>query len=60
MKVSETNRKYAAFTYSLISNLQVADLGCADCTLLWMLKFCSCIEVLAGLDVCASVMKEKM
>ncbi|KAM6343693.1 small RNA 2'-O-methyltransferase [Alca torda] len=39
---------------------KVADLGCADCTLLWMLKFCSCIEVLAGLDICASVMKEKM
>ncbi|XP_040467136.1 small RNA 2'-O-methyltransferase [Falco naumanni] len=39
---------------------KVADLGCADCTLLWMLKSCSCIEVLAGLDICASVMKEKM
>ncbi|NWX14826.1 HENMT methyltransferase, partial [Aegotheles bennettii] len=39
---------------------KVADLGCADCTLLWMLRFCSCIEVLAGLDICASVMKEKM
>ncbi|NXD78124.1 HENMT methyltransferase, partial [Halcyon senegalensis] len=39
---------------------KVADLGCADCTLLWMLKFCSCIEVLAGLDICASVMREKM
>ncbi|NWX51853.1 HENMT methyltransferase, partial [Steatornis caripensis] len=39
---------------------KVADLGCADCTLLWMLKFCSCIEVLAGLDICASVMKGKM
>ncbi|KFV90153.1 Small RNA 2'-O-methyltransferase, partial [Eurypyga helias] len=39
---------------------KVADLGCADCTLLWTLKFCSCIEVLAGLDICASVMKEKM
>ncbi|KAK0687569.1 HENMT methyltransferase, partial [Pygoscelis papua] len=39
---------------------KVADLGCADCTLLWMLKFCNCIEVLAGLDICASVMKEKM
>ncbi|NXC18707.1 HENMT methyltransferase, partial [Corythaeola cristata] len=39
---------------------KVADLGCADCSLLWMLKFCSCIEVLAGLDICASVMKEKM
>ncbi|NWI92807.1 HENMT methyltransferase, partial [Pitta sordida] len=39
---------------------KVADLGCADCRLLWMLKFCSCIEVLAGLDISASVMKEKM
>ncbi|NXN90883.1 HENMT methyltransferase, partial [Rhinopomastus cyanomelas] len=39
---------------------KVADLGCADCTLLWMLKFCRCIEVLAGLDICASVMKDKM
>ncbi|KAM9378987.1 small RNA 2'-O-methyltransferase [Phaethornis superciliosus] len=39
---------------------KVADLGCADCTLLWMLKFCSCIEVLAGLDICESVMKENM
>ncbi|NXW57622.1 HENMT methyltransferase, partial [Eurystomus gularis] len=39
---------------------KVADLGCADCTLLWMLKFCNCIEVLAGLDIRASVMKEKM
>ncbi|KAF1589929.1 Small RNA 2'-O-methyltransferase, partial [Eudyptes moseleyi] len=39
---------------------KVADLGCADCTLLWMLKFCNCIEVLAGLDISASVMKEKM
>ncbi|XP_074954394.1 small RNA 2'-O-methyltransferase [Phalacrocorax aristotelis] len=39
---------------------KVVDLGCADCTLLWMLKFCSCIEVLAGLDICASVMKENM
>ncbi|XP_071607095.1 small RNA 2'-O-methyltransferase isoform X3 [Heliangelus exortis] len=39
---------------------KVADLGCADCTLLWMLKFCSCIEVLTGLDICASVMKENI
>ncbi|NXE53123.1 HENMT methyltransferase, partial [Casuarius casuarius] len=39
---------------------KVADLGCADCTLLWMLKFCSCIEVLAGLDICENVMKKKM
>ncbi|NXH16984.1 HENMT methyltransferase, partial [Bucco capensis] len=39
---------------------KVADLGCADCTLLRMLKSCSCIEVLAGLDSCASVMRENM
>ncbi|XP_039341066.1 small RNA 2'-O-methyltransferase isoform X6 [Mauremys reevesii] len=39
---------------------KVADLGCADCTLLWMLKFCKCIEVLAGLDIRENVMKEKM
>ncbi|KYO19249.1 small RNA 2'-O-methyltransferase [Alligator mississippiensis] len=39
---------------------KVADLGCADCSLLWMLKFCKCIEVLAGLDICENVMKEKM
>ncbi|KFP87522.1 Small RNA 2'-O-methyltransferase, partial [Acanthisitta chloris] len=39
---------------------KVADLGCADGSLLRMLKFCSCIEVLAGLDICASVMEEKM
>ncbi|XP_029887948.1 small RNA 2'-O-methyltransferase isoform X4 [Aquila chrysaetos chrysaetos] len=25
-----------------------------------MLKFCSCIEVLSGLDICTSIMKEKM
>ncbi|XP_069718136.1 small RNA 2'-O-methyltransferase isoform X2 [Phaenicophaeus curvirostris] len=39
---------------------KVADLGCADCTLLWILKRCSCIEVLAGLDVCATVMKKNI
>ncbi|XP_074859082.1 small RNA 2'-O-methyltransferase isoform X2 [Carettochelys insculpta] len=39
---------------------KVADLGCADCTLLWMLKFCNCIEVLAGLDIRENVMREKM
>ncbi|NXX39619.1 HENMT methyltransferase, partial [Tricholaema leucomelas] len=39
---------------------KVADLGCADCKLLWMLKFCSCIEVLVGLDISANTMKEKM
>lgn len=52
--------KCTALTCCLISNSQVADLGCADCTLLCMLKFCSCIEVLAGVDICGSVMKEKM
>ncbi|XP_074923942.1 small RNA 2'-O-methyltransferase isoform X2 [Chelonoidis abingdonii] len=39
---------------------KVADLGCADCTLLWMLKFCKCIEVLAGLDIRENVMKGRM
>uniref|UniRef100_A0A8C3SQL6 Small RNA 2'-O-methyltransferase n=1 Tax=Chelydra serpentina TaxID=8475 RepID=A0A8C3SQL6_CHESE len=39
---------------------KVADLGCADCTLLWMLKFCKCIEVLAGLDIRENVMKERI
>ncbi|NWH56140.1 HENMT methyltransferase, partial [Geococcyx californianus] len=39
---------------------KVADLGCADCSLLWMLKYCSCVEVLAGVDVCANIMKENM
>ncbi|XP_063154428.1 small RNA 2'-O-methyltransferase [Candoia aspera] len=39
---------------------KVADLGCADCRLLWMLKFCNCIEVLVGLDINEEVMKEKM
>ncbi|XP_066480652.1 small RNA 2'-O-methyltransferase [Tiliqua scincoides] len=39
---------------------KVADLGCADCRLLWMLKFCNCIEVLVGLDINEDVMKEKM
>ncbi|KAH0618352.1 hypothetical protein JD844_017467 [Phrynosoma platyrhinos] len=39
---------------------KIADLGCADCKLLWMLKFCNCIEVLVGLDISEDVMKEKM
>ncbi|XP_042320347.1 small RNA 2'-O-methyltransferase isoform X2 [Sceloporus undulatus] len=39
---------------------KVADLGCADCMLLWMLKFCNCIEVLVGLDISEDVLKEKM
>ncbi|XP_048353204.1 small RNA 2'-O-methyltransferase isoform X2 [Sphaerodactylus townsendi] len=39
---------------------KVADLGCADCRLLWMLKFCNCIEILVGLDISEDVMKEKM
>ncbi|XP_054837825.1 small RNA 2'-O-methyltransferase [Eublepharis macularius] len=39
---------------------KVADLGCADCRLLWILKFCNCIEMLVGLDISEDVMKEKM
>ncbi|XP_005997796.1 small RNA 2'-O-methyltransferase [Latimeria chalumnae] len=39
---------------------KVVDMGCADCTLLWKLKFCNCIEVLAGLDIDADTMKEKI
>lgn len=39
---------------------KVADLGCADCSLLWMLKFCKCIEELVGLDICEDEMKGKM
>ncbi|XP_039185572.1 small RNA 2'-O-methyltransferase [Crotalus tigris] len=39
---------------------KVADLGCADCSLLWMLKFCNCIEELVGLDISEEVMKENM
>ncbi|XP_032073162.1 small RNA 2'-O-methyltransferase [Thamnophis elegans] len=39
---------------------KVADLGCADCRLLWMLKFCNCIEELVGLDISEEAMKENM
>ncbi|XP_043942002.1 small RNA 2'-O-methyltransferase [Protopterus annectens] len=39
---------------------KVADLGCADCSLLWKLKFFRCIELLVGLDIDANVMQEKM
>ncbi|XP_015679511.1 small RNA 2'-O-methyltransferase [Protobothrops mucrosquamatus] len=39
---------------------KVADLGCAGCNLLWMLKFCNCIEELVGLDISEEVMKENM
>ncbi|XP_026555918.1 small RNA 2'-O-methyltransferase isoform X2 [Pseudonaja textilis] len=39
---------------------KVADLGCADCRLLWMLKFCNCIEELVGLDMNEEVMKENL
>ncbi|XP_067892644.1 small RNA 2'-O-methyltransferase isoform X2 [Heterodontus francisci] len=39
---------------------QVADLGCAECTLLSRLKFCSCIEVLVGVDTNLELLKEKM
>ncbi|XP_054240482.1 small RNA 2'-O-methyltransferase [Indicator indicator] len=57
-----SNQRYQ-FVKDLVEKYKpkkVADLGCADCKLLWMLKFCSCIEVLVGLDSCESVMKEKM
>ncbi|XP_078416758.1 small RNA 2'-O-methyltransferase [Cetorhinus maximus] len=39
---------------------KVADLGCAECTLLTRLKFCSCIEVLVGVDTDLELLKEKM
>uniref|UniRef100_A0A2D4GWU2 Small RNA 2'-O-methyltransferase n=1 Tax=Micrurus corallinus TaxID=54390 RepID=A0A2D4GWU2_MICCO len=39
---------------------KVADLGCANCRLLWMLKFCNCIEELVGLDINEEVMKENL
>ncbi|XP_029473454.1 small RNA 2'-O-methyltransferase isoform X2 [Rhinatrema bivittatum] len=39
---------------------KVADLGCGECSLLWQLKFCSSIEVLAGIDINEDVMKEKI
>ncbi|XP_078075169.1 small RNA 2'-O-methyltransferase [Mustelus asterias] len=39
---------------------KVADLGCAECTLLSRLKFCSCIEVLVGVDTDLEVLKENM
>lgn len=39
---------------------KVADLGCADCSLLWKLKFFRYIELLIGLDIDADVMQEKM
>ncbi|XP_060058157.1 small RNA 2'-O-methyltransferase isoform X2 [Erinaceus europaeus] len=33
------------------SNTEVADLGCGDSSLIWMLKFHSCIEQLVGVDI---------
>ncbi|XP_060088296.1 small RNA 2'-O-methyltransferase [Heteronotia binoei] len=51
------------FVKELVSKHQpkkVADLGCADCKLLWKLKFLNCIEMLVGLDISEDVMKEKM
>ncbi|XP_055501959.1 small RNA 2'-O-methyltransferase [Leucoraja erinacea] len=47
----------------LVEKLQarkVADLGCARCTLLSRLKFCSCIEVLIGVDTDLELLKENM
>ncbi|XP_030062160.1 small RNA 2'-O-methyltransferase [Microcaecilia unicolor] len=51
------------FVKSLVEKYKpkkVADLGCGECSLLWKLKFCSSIEVLAGVDISEDVMKEKM
>ncbi|MGH0126549.1 UNVERIFIED_CONTAM: hypothetical protein FKN15_073879 [Acipenser sinensis] len=39
---------------------KVVDLGCADCTLLWKLKFQTCIEVLAGVDINRTVITDNM
>ncbi|XP_072366375.1 small RNA 2'-O-methyltransferase isoform X2 [Scyliorhinus torazame] len=39
---------------------EVADLGCAECTLLSRLKFCSCIELLVGVDTDLELLKENM
>ncbi|XP_007885491.1 small RNA 2'-O-methyltransferase [Callorhinchus milii] len=39
---------------------KVVDLGCAECTLLSRLKFCNCIEVLAGVDTDLDLLREKM
>uniref|UniRef100_A0A8D0CBW6 Small RNA 2'-O-methyltransferase n=1 Tax=Salvator merianae TaxID=96440 RepID=A0A8D0CBW6_SALMN len=39
---------------------KVADLGCADCRLLWLLKFCCSVEELVGVDISEDVMKQKM
>ncbi|XP_069497967.1 small RNA 2'-O-methyltransferase isoform X2 [Ambystoma mexicanum] len=39
---------------------KVADLGCADCSLLWTLKFCKCIEELVGLDISEYEMKDNI
>uniref|UniRef100_UPI00398E3B81 small RNA 2'-O-methyltransferase-like n=1 Tax=Pristiophorus japonicus TaxID=55135 RepID=UPI00398E3B81 len=39
---------------------KVADLGCADCTLLSRLTFCCCINVLVGVDTDSQLLKEKM
>ncbi|GCB82550.1 hypothetical protein scyTo_0021641, partial [Scyliorhinus torazame] len=53
--------------YQLVSELvekyrarKVADLGCAECTLLSRLKFCSCIELLVGVDTDLELLKENM
>ncbi|XP_066548503.1 small RNA 2'-O-methyltransferase isoform X2 [Amia ocellicauda] len=39
---------------------KLADLGCADCSLLRKLKFHRCIELLAGVDIDSVALREKM
>ncbi|XP_072111870.1 small RNA 2'-O-methyltransferase [Mobula birostris] len=39
---------------------KVADLGCAQCTLLSRLRFCRCIEDLVGVDMDLELLKENM
>ncbi|MEE6527416.1 hypothetical protein FKM82_028788 [Ascaphus truei] len=39
---------------------KVADVGCAECSLLQVLKFCGCVELLVGLDIDERALREKM
>lgn len=41
-------------------SLQVADLGCSECTLLKKLRFYHDIELLVGVDVNGAKIKRKM
>lgn len=45
---------------SCLFSPQVADLGCADCTLLKRLKFHREIELLVGMDINGAKVKKKM